>query len=786
MSLILNVPTFNEKLYGDYGSIFLKEIKENFTEEEQNLYIMNVVSYLNYDPITDYPINLDNIHSWLGYDKKGNAKKMLINNFNENEDYIIPSSLLIQEEKAASECSEAALNINSSSVIASEHSEAITEAKISKGGQNKEIILLNINCFKEFCLLARTEKSKQIHKYYIKLENILNKIIVKQTQELRIRYENSALQISQLISDKEDITTQLEQSEEEKMHIRESAFIEVYKNKNVVYFGYVDYIFNKKLLKFGHFSKSDRVFDHRSTFPNFKLIYVIETVHNRELEKLIKKHFKNNIRSEIYNNTNQTELIHLDNNLTIKKIKDQINLLKESIHSGEIIEKLIDENQSLKDEIEHIKNTSSSELVTKILLEKEILNTELTELKDTLLFRSIEEQEHGNCLCIVQNKNVPDLYKIIITEYSNDLLDKNMYTYVHTSNNVKLIKNMLIYLLKPCLNLDKITYTIQYPQLEKILLFSIAMYDEYCISQGIDRTVDFVNRYNTYKLKTVARERHSIDTDIYKKFINECIQYSTQYKIPTVHLCKEFYDWYIKNYDPDCTKSTIKIKGDWSSLFRVEFIENLEKYTKIKEGIVSIISTSKILSYSSYNGFTGISTNQFEQILKEKKTYYEDKYYKLYVDENITVTNKTNHRVSRHELLEDFTEYSKKNNFYNDKSFNKSFSTNFINEFIKNIEKYTTLKFEGNRTKDGNKGCFIGMSHKTIDHLRWRPLKKGLVVDTNLYKKNKRERLKEQERIKKQEQAKIEDEELVEEDEDRELVEEDEDRELVEEDEDEE
>ncbi len=37
------------------------------------------------------------------------------------------------------------------------------------GGQNEESIMLNIDTFKNICMLAKTEKAKNIRKYYIKL-----------------------------------------------------------------------------------------------------------------------------------------------------------------------------------------------------------------------------------------------------------------------------------------------------------------------------------------------------------------------------------------------------------------------------------------------------------------------------------------------------------------------------------------------------------------------------------------------------------------------------------------
>ena len=37
--------------------------------------------------------------------------------------------------------------------------------------------MLNVDTFKNICMMTKTEKAKQIRKYYVKLENIFNKLI---------------------------------------------------------------------------------------------------------------------------------------------------------------------------------------------------------------------------------------------------------------------------------------------------------------------------------------------------------------------------------------------------------------------------------------------------------------------------------------------------------------------------------------------------------------------------------------------------------------------------------
>jgi phage anti-repressor protein len=116
-------------------SKIVDEINKTFTEDEKKWYVSNLYMSLNYDPIDDYPIELDNIWKLIGFSHKGNAKRTLINNFTQNEDYKILD------------------------------------------GNNKEIIMLNMDTFKHLCMMTKTEKAKEIRQYYRKLDNLFHKLI---------------------------------------------------------------------------------------------------------------------------------------------------------------------------------------------------------------------------------------------------------------------------------------------------------------------------------------------------------------------------------------------------------------------------------------------------------------------------------------------------------------------------------------------------------------------------------------------------------------------------------
>ena len=62
-------------------------------------------------------------------------------------------------------------------------------AKKGRGGHNKEIIMLNIKTFKSLCLKAGTKKADEIHDYYLKMEEIIHKVVQEESDELKLQLE---------------------------------------------------------------------------------------------------------------------------------------------------------------------------------------------------------------------------------------------------------------------------------------------------------------------------------------------------------------------------------------------------------------------------------------------------------------------------------------------------------------------------------------------------------------------------------------------------------------------
>ena len=102
----------------------------------------------------------------IGFANKGNAKRTLENNFTKDEDY--KSSFLPTEKREI-------------------------------GGSLNEQIMLNVDTFKSLCMLAKTDKGKEIRKYYVKLENIYNELMKEEIQEQQNKLQNTQNQLQKAI-----------------------------------------------------------------------------------------------------------------------------------------------------------------------------------------------------------------------------------------------------------------------------------------------------------------------------------------------------------------------------------------------------------------------------------------------------------------------------------------------------------------------------------------------------------------------------------------------------------
>ena len=165
-------------------SKLVEHLNQEFTEEQQQWYIANLYVYMHYHPTNDYPINLEHVFRIIGFAHKKNAKRTLENNFTINDDYKI---------------------------------RVLPKEQSSWGGSGGEEIMLNIDTFKNLCMMAKTDKGKEIRKYYVKLENIYNHIIKEELE-----------QNSQLLADKEkQLTDKEKELERTKKELEKTSKLKV-------------------------------------------------------------------------------------------------------------------------------------------------------------------------------------------------------------------------------------------------------------------------------------------------------------------------------------------------------------------------------------------------------------------------------------------------------------------------------------------------------------------------------------------------------------------------------
>jgi phage anti-repressor protein len=111
----------------------------------------------NFELITrsteQYPVDFDQAWQWVGYSTKGNALRKLQENFEEGIDFDLSKLINQKSSQGVDFCL----------------SEMISK-KQGRGGHNQILYFLTVDCFKAFCMMAGTEKGKEVRKYYLRIE----------------------------------------------------------------------------------------------------------------------------------------------------------------------------------------------------------------------------------------------------------------------------------------------------------------------------------------------------------------------------------------------------------------------------------------------------------------------------------------------------------------------------------------------------------------------------------------------------------------------------------------
>ena len=499
-------------------------LNTEFTEEEQQWYIANLYMYMNYHPTNDYPINLEDIFHMIGFANKGNAKRTLENNFTKDEDYKI-------------------------TILPSE-----------KGQIAREDIMLNIDTFKNLCMLAKTDKGKEIRKYYVKLENIYNKIIKEEieekNQQLELERENTKKQLEEKETQLQIKETQLQEKdnniESQKLLIKKKdKELKQMAKKISLDWLYVAVTDNVECMsKIGIAEEIlKRVDGHLSSNPGFKYVFTYKSKNNKLIEKCIKSVLDPFL-------SNKSEWFNIDSSDLIYIVKFFIELFDKN--NGSEDPKLI---------VEFIKNISKKEI------EQEYISNDLY---DKFFEEEIEIDRIGN-----------KKYKCTL---------------------ISIQKEFEKWLKSKCINIDKPLKTsnesVKYLDIYKLDVKRYIKNVHNKIAERIhiddvrnDIHISSVIGYNGFRMKNLYAERY-FNEDIYLSFMNEYLIVDNVSRISLSEILSVF-DKYLEIKKID--SKFVKAKKYFTMTFREEFAREIIKYSNIE--LIRKLNTGK---RNGYAGFIGI------------------------------------------------------------------------------------------------------------------------------------------------------------------------------------
>ena len=352
VNLIENNPI--TKLNGNYQSKLIEKVKTHFTNYEQQLFLSSFYCYLNFNSKDDFVINLDNIWQWLGFSQKVNAKILLEKQFKLNQDY--QKLLLVQQKQSG--------NV--------------------KGGHNKETFMLTIKTFKLFCIKAGTSKADEIHEYFIKLEEILQEIIIEESNELKLQLEQKNTEMNQLEDNvKQEYDSKLETHrilEREKVLLKEYATI-----------GCIFYIIKVKsydngqyIIKVGESRRgiTDRYKEHKRNHEECLLLDCFTVNRSKDFETFIKDHdlIRPNKVKDLIGHENNMELFLIGKNLSYQTILNIVTNNIKHFNSNDTY-KLELEIERLKILVEMKNTNNDNPLIQELIKTNNILLTKMDALE---------------------------------------------------------------------------------------------------------------------------------------------------------------------------------------------------------------------------------------------------------------------------------------------------------------------------------------------------------------------------------------------------------------------
>lgn len=323
---IINISNLMEnkpisKLSQEYNNILLQKIKNNFTNNEQQLFIGSFYMYLNYDALKDFIIDLDDVYKWLQFSSKDHALRTLKNNFIENDHYKYTNS---------------------------------NEKKDGRGGHNKVTVLMTVDTFKSLCFISSTPKAKEVRLYYLKLEKIFHETINEQETQFKNEFNNLLL---------EKDTKILKYEKDNKLNYHNILLQRFGTAGNLIYLIIVKtFEDGKYILKIGHseYGIKARFDEHKTKYEECLLLECYLVKQSKKFETFIHHHelIAPSKYKELNGHETENELFLIGFGLTLAIVKEVINKNIKSFDDYDPhleVDKLKIQENILKLEIEKIK-----------------------------------------------------------------------------------------------------------------------------------------------------------------------------------------------------------------------------------------------------------------------------------------------------------------------------------------------------------------------------------------------------------------------------------------------
>ena len=357
------------KLNGDYHSKLIEKVKHNFTNYEQQVFLSSFYCYLNYNSKTDFVIDLDNVWKWLGFSSKHKTKELLEKHFINNKDYKVLLTQLGEQKKT---------NFPPQVGGAKTH---------SRGGHNKEIIMLNVDTFKKFCLKAGTKKADEIHEYYIKMEEILHETLHEESNELKLQLEQAKVEIIQ-IEDKKKKEYE-EKLASQKILEREKVLLKEFETIGAIF-----YIIKVKTFENGQYIVKvgesrigiiNRYKEHKYKYDECLLLDCFLVNKSKDFETFIKEneYIRPSKVTDLPGHETEQELFLIGKNLSYKTLLNLVNNnIKYFNDNNNEVKKLELELEILKlREKSSTQSNNDNENIKELVKMVSILNTKINNLE---------------------------------------------------------------------------------------------------------------------------------------------------------------------------------------------------------------------------------------------------------------------------------------------------------------------------------------------------------------------------------------------------------------------